>query len=341
MRICVVNASPKKGNKKKNIKKIEKIVKGEEAELYVFGEMFLTGYICREEIFSLAEKEEGESIKEIQKISREKDCGIIFGMPVEKRKGLICNSAVMVTPNDVYIYNKNFLANFGPFEERFYFSPANDIKVFRTNYGNIGMCICYDIFFPELLKGMSLKGADLIVCISASPSTTKTYFEKVLPARAIENTVFVSYSNLVGEEDGLTFWGGGQIYSPKGELLARAEYFKEDFVTYDIDFEMLREARIGRPTLKDTKPDLFLDLYNIARDKEVFNKDVRTGIKIGEKVRNKRMINEIEVYGNEDVAFGIKLCVKCDKIKVIPSDKIKAIFKGNETIEIDADDVEN
>ncbi|HEC87742.1 MAG TPA: carbon-nitrogen hydrolase family protein [Thermoplasmata archaeon] len=339
MKICLVNANPKKGNKKKNIKKIEKIVKEESAELYVFGEMFLTGYICREEIVSFAEKEDGESIKEIQKIARDKNCGIIFGMPIEKRRGLIYNSAVMVTPHKVYIYTKNFLANFGPFEEKFYFAPGNELPVFNTEYGRIGMCICYDIFFPELVKGMSLKGADLIVCISASPSTTKIYFERVLPARAIENTVFVSYSNLVGEEDGLTFWGGGQIYSPKGDLLARAEYFKEDFVTYDIDFEMLREARIGRPTLKNTKPDLFLDLYNIAKDKDVFNEYVRMGIKIGEKIKNKMVINEVEVYGNEDVAFGIKLSVKCDKIKVIPSDRIKAIFIGKEKVEIDARDI--
>jgi len=56
MKICLANINPKVGNKKKNIKKMEKIIDGEEADLYVFGEMSLTGYICREEVFFLAEE---------------------------------------------------------------------------------------------------------------------------------------------------------------------------------------------------------------------------------------------------------------------------------------------
>ncbi len=339
MKVCLINGNPKVGNKKKNIKKIEKIVSSEDADLYVFGEMFLTGYMCREEVFSLAEKEDGESIKKIQEIAKEKGCSIIFGMPVEEREGIVYNAAVLVQPDSVGIYRKNFLANFGPFEEKFYFREGRDAPIFKTKHCNIGMCICYDIFFPELLKGMAMKGADLIVCISASPTISKNYFESVLPARAIENTVFMAYCNLVGEEEGLTFWGGSQLYSPKGELLVRAEYMKEDYVVYDVNLGMLKEARIARPTLRDTKADIFLDLYNIAKNKEVFNEYVRIGMKIGEKVKNKP-INEIDVYGNEDVAFGIRLAVKCDKINLIPSKEIKAVFKGEGEIEISADEVE-
>ncbi len=261
MKICLANINPKVGNKSKNIKKMKKIIEGEEADLYVFGELSLTGYICREEIFSLAESKEGESIKELQKISKEKNCGIIFGMPIEERKGVVYNSAVLVEQEKINIYNKNFLANFGPFEEKFYYKEGEDAPVFDTSHGKIGLCICYDIFFPELIKAFALKGADLIVCISASPTISKEYFEKVLPARAIENTVFMAYSNLVGEEEGLTFWGGSQIYDAKGNLIAKAEEYKEDYVICEIDFETLKEARIARPTLRNTKSSIFLDLF--------------------------------------------------------------------------------
>ena len=261
MKICLANINPKVGNKSKNIKKMKKIIEGEEADLYVFGELSLTGYICREEIFSLAESKEGESIKELQKISKEKNCGIIFGMPIEERKGVVYNSAVLVEQEKINIYNKNFLANFGPFEEKFYYKEGEDAPVFDTSHGKIGLCICYDIFFPELIKAFALKGADLIVCISASPTISKEYFEKVLPARAIENTVFMAYSNLVGEEEGLTFWGGSQIYDAKGNLIAKAEEYKEDYVICEIDFETLKEARIARPTLRNTKSGIFLDLF--------------------------------------------------------------------------------
>ena len=334
MKVCLVNANPKVGNKKKNIKKMEKIIEGEEADLYIFGEMFLTGYICREEIFSLAERKDGESINKIQEIAKENGCSIIFGMPLEEREGIVYNAAVLVQPNSVGIYKKNFLANFGPFEEKFYFTEGRDVPIFKTKHCNIGMCICYDIFFPELIKAMALGGADLIACISASPTISKDYFEKVLPARAIENTVFMAYCNLVGEEEGLIFWGGSQIYSPKGELLAKAAYMKEDYVIHEINIAILKEARLARPTLRDTKPDIFLDLYNFAKNKGVFSKDVKLGMKLGEKIKSMEGVEEIDVYGNEDVAFGLKLVVKCDKINVIPSNEIKVILKGKEKREI-------
>jgi len=338
MKVCIVNANPEIGDKKSNIKKIKEYIKKEKADLYIFGEMFLTGYICREEVFSLAENEKGNSIKEISKISKENNCNIIFGMPFEGRRGIVYNAGVLVKPNGINIYKKNFLANFGPFEEKFYFKQGMDLPVFETKHCKIGICICYDIFFPELIKGMVLKGADLIACISASPSITKIYFEKVLPARAIENTVYVAYSNLVGEENGLVFWGGSQLYSPKGDLLARTKEYKEDYITYDIDFSMLKEARIARPTLRDTKPDIFLDLYNASKEKKVFNRDVKIGIKMAEKAKNMH-IKEIDVYGNEDVAFGIKLIIPCERINIFNSEKIKAVFKGEEKIEVKEEDI--
>jgi len=83
MRVCLTNINPKVGNKKKNIRKMEKVIESEEADVYIFGEMSLTGYICREEVFSLAEDINGESIKNLQEIAKENDCIIIFGMPIE------------------------------------------------------------------------------------------------------------------------------------------------------------------------------------------------------------------------------------------------------------------
>jgi len=326
MKICLSNINPKVGNKKRNIKKMEKVIKSAEADIHVFGEMSLTGYVCREEVFSLAEGKEGESIKKMQEISRESDSIIIFGMPVEERKGIVHNSAVAVDGDVVHIYHKNFLANFGPFEEKFYFVEGKDIPVFNLRGIKIGMCICYDIFFPELVKTLALKGADLIVCISASPTISKEHFERVLPARATENTVFMAYSNLVGEQDGLVFWGGSQLYSPIGNLVARAEYFKEDYVIYEMDFDLLREARIARPTLRDSRGEKFLHAFNAAEGKHVFNDYVKAGIEIASKAG--KGWEEVEVHGNEDVVFGIKMVMGGGiKVTMVKDEEIKGIFR--------------
>ncbi|MCD6171367.1 MAG: carbon-nitrogen hydrolase family protein [Thermoplasmata archaeon] len=335
MKISAINIEPKVGNKKRNIKKMIKFIEKEQADMYVFGELSLTGYMCKDEFYKLAEGMDGGSIKEMVEVAKQKNAYIIFGMPFEERAGVIYNAAVIAMPTGFGIYKKNYLANFGPFEEKIYFGAGKDAPVFNTKFGKVGMCICYDLFFPEIMKNLTLKGADIIACISASPSVTRQYFEKVLPARAIENTSFIVYSNIVGEEENLIFWGGSQIYGPKGELLARAEYFKEDYVVYDIDLSLLKEARIARPTLRDTSANIFLDLYNVARKKDVFNDDVKIGLRIGEKAKG--IWNEIDVYGNDDVAFGIKLATGCENINLIQSNEIKAIFKGKETVEITKD----
>ena len=110
----------------------------------------------------------------------------------KKIKGIIHNSAILIHPdNKADYYHKWFLTSFGPFEEKIYFNEGEFLNVFDTKIGKIGLLVCYDIFFPELCKAYSLLGADVIVCISASPSATRKYFEIVLPARAIENTNFL------------------------------------------------------------------------------------------------------------------------------------------------------
>jgi len=337
MKVMAVNMEPKIGNKKKNLKKMMRFMDKEEADLYVFGELSLTGYMCKDELFELAESLDGESINEMKEIAKQKNASVIFGMPIEGREGIIYNASILIKPDGIGIYKKNYLANFGPFEEKIYFKEGSNSSIFETKFGKIGLCICYDIFFPELLKSMTLRGADFIVCISASPSTSRQFFERVFPARAIENTSFIIYSNIVGEEENLVFWGGSQIYDPMGNLMARAEYFKEDYIIQDLDLSLIKDARIARPTLRDTKPDIFLDLYNIAREKEVFNDDVKAGIKLAAMAP--KHFEEIDVYGNEDVAYGVKIATGCKKINVIPSNEIKAVFKGGEEKEVRLDNI--
>ncbi len=331
MKICLVNIKPTVGNKKKNLKKMEKAILGEGADIYVFGEMALTGYSCRDEFRDMAEYIDGSSVDAIKKIAHEKDCYIIFGMPLSEREGTISNAAIMVHPEgEVSIYRKSFLANFGPFEEKFYFTPGNGFPMFETRYGRIGMCICYDLFFPELIKGLALKGADMVVCISASPTTTREFFEKVLPARAIENTIFIAYSNLVGTQENLVFWGGGQIYGPKGNLITRGKYLKEGTVTAEIDFREIEGARVSRPTLRDTKTDIFSDLYRISRSEPIHDGYALVGLKMGRYASSKMKVDKVTVYGRQDMIGGIifsTLCTK-DKIKFENDDKVGAVFSS-------------
>lgn len=268
MKIALASIRPNLLDKQANIKKMEKYIKKAKADFYVFGEMALTGYALKDEVRDTAEDINGLSIKQIKKLAEKNNCYIVFGMPLknDKVEGLIHNSAILIHPDGkIDTYNKCFLTTFGPFEEKIYYDEGENFQVCDTKFGKIGLIICYDLFFPELCKLYSMQGANIIICISASPSTTRKYFETILPTRAIENTVFMIYVNLVGTQEDLVFWGGSQVYDPLAKLLVKAPYFKESIISCDIDLNYVKIARSNRPVLRDIRPEIYNDLYQVSR----------------------------------------------------------------------------
>lgn len=268
MKLALVTMRPKIKDIKSNLQKIEKYIKKTKADMYIFGEMSITGYPLKDELRDYAETKDGNLIKKIKKLAKENKTYIVAGLPTrdEKIHGLIYNSAIIVHPNGkVDIYNKWFLPTFGPFEEKIFFDEGESLTVSKTKFGKIGLIVCYDIFFPEICKAYALLGCDMIICISASPSITRKYFEILIPARAIENTVFMVYTNIVGTQENLVFWGGSQVYDPLANEIIKAPYFKESIVTCDINLKDIDKARANRPVIRDVRPVIYNDLYEISR----------------------------------------------------------------------------
>jgi predicted amidohydrolase len=269
MKVALVTMRPKIANKKANLEKMEKYIEKTKADLYVFGELTICGYHVKDELRDIAETVNGPLINNMKKIAKNKKCYIVFGMPLKHNtiKGLIHNASVLIHPNGkVDTYNKWFLPTIGPFEEKIFFDEGEELKICETKFGKIGLIVCYDLYFPELCRAYTLMGADIIICISATPSVTRKYFETLIPARSVENTVFMIYANLVGTQENLVFWGGSQIYDPLAKLIVKAPYYKESIITCDIDLKQLEFARANRPVIRDIKPEIYHDLYNLSRN---------------------------------------------------------------------------
>lgn len=270
IKVALAQTSSKPEDKRENLKKIEKNVaqaKKQAADLVIFPELSLTGYVVRDQIYELAETIPGPSTKIIENIAKKTKTHIIFGMPElsEKTQATVFNAAVLVGPEGfIGKYRKMYLPTHSVFEEKRYFRPGYQAAVFETKLGKIGLIVCYDIFFPEVSRLARLKGAQFLVCISASPSVRRTFFEILTVARAIENTAFLAYVNLVGIEDGLQFWGGSRLVGPNGKVLAQAKYDEEDLVICDVDYADIRPVEAFVPTLKDLRPELFDKLKNQA-----------------------------------------------------------------------------
>jgi len=272
IKIALAQISCKREDKAENLTKIEKTVikaKKQAADLVIFPELSLTGYVVRDQIYELAETIQGPSTKVIENIAKKTKAHIVFGMPElsEKTQATIYNAAVLVGPEGLIgKYRKMYLPTHSVFEEKRYFRPGYQAAAFDTELGKIGLIICYDIFFPEVSRLTRLKGAQLIVCISASPAVRRAFFEPLTVARAIENTAFLAFVNLVGIEDGLQFWGGSRIVGPNGKVLVQAKYDDEDLVMCDVDYADIRSLETFVPTLKDLRPELFDELKKQAEN---------------------------------------------------------------------------
>jgi predicted amidohydrolase len=263
IKIALAQISSKRENKEENLKKIEKFTlkaRGQGADLVIFPELSLTSYVVRDQLYELAEKIPGPSTKVVEELAKKTGVYIIFGMPElsEKTKATIFNTAVLVGPEGfIGKYRKMYLPTHSVFEEKRYFRPGYQTAAFETPIGNIGLCICYDVFFPEVFRLTRLMGAQLMVVISASPAVRRSYFEILTVARALENTAFLAYVNLVGIEEGLQFWGGSRLVNPNGDVIAKAKYDDEDLIICEVDYNDMRAAETFIPTLRDLRPELF------------------------------------------------------------------------------------
>jgi predicted amidohydrolase len=270
--VALAQIDCKPGNKAGNLKKIEQAAERAQkrgADLLILPELSLTGYVVRDQVYELAEEIPGPSTKRVEAIAKKTGLHIVFGMPElsTNTHATLHNTALLVGPEGLIgKYRKMYLPTHSVFEEKRYFRPGYQPAVFDTSLGKIGLSVCYDIYFPELFRLARLEGAQLIVCISASPGVRRSFFEILTAARAIENTTFLAFVNLAGIEDGLQFWGGSRLLSPSGRILVQAKYDEADFVTAEIDYSDLRSIEAFLPVLKDLRPELFEKLKKSAED---------------------------------------------------------------------------
>lgn len=262
--VALVQARPVLGDVKANAARVVEALRreGPGVELVVFPEMFLSGYAVRDAVAQLALDEKGPVVAELSAACRAIKKHLVVGAPVlSATRGIVHNSLLFFTPEGYAgRYDKVYLPTFSLFEEDLYFKEGSELPVFDATLGGervrLGLCICYDLFFPEVTKTLARKGADVIVCASASPTPSRQHFESVFPARAVETTCHLLYTNLAGAQDAALFWGGAQAWSARGGMIAKAPYDEEHTLHVTLDMADVAEARRRRPVLRDTRDEV-------------------------------------------------------------------------------------
>ncbi len=214
-------------------------------DIVAFPELTLTGYPPEDLLFKPAFIEANlRALAEVSKQSR--GLTAILGF-VDKRDDIFNAAALLHDGAHAGTYHKQYLPNYGVFDENRYFQSGTESPVFTLGETTIAANICEDIWYPTGPTTLqALSGAELVVTINASPyHAGKAQFrEKMLATRASDDIVCLAFVNTVGGQDELVFDGHSFIFNEKGEVLARGRAFEEDLVVADVDLDQVFRARL-------------------------------------------------------------------------------------------------
>jgi predicted amidohydrolase len=240
-RVGFVQNKPVFGNVLENINRVEELIQGHKADLFVLPELFATGYQFKDmdESRNFAEPIPGGiTTRSLTALAKKTNTFFIAGL-VEIEKDQVYNSAIIIGPEG-YIgkYRKIHLFD----TEKSCFQKGNlPLKVFDIAGAKVGVMICFDWRFPETARTLALIGAELI----AHPSNlVLAHCPQAMITRCLENRVFAVTADRVGIEDrmdSLSFIGQSQVVDPDGNILIRASETEEEVHVVEIDLKKSRE----------------------------------------------------------------------------------------------------
>lgn len=232
-------------------------------DLLVCPEMFLTGYnIAASSVRRLAEAADGPSSSAIAALAREAGLAIVWGFAERDPAGCIFNAAQAVDAHgrSLGVYRKTHL--YGDLDRARFTASDGAGPVFELLGWHIGLLICYDVEFPEAVRKLALAGADLVVVPTANMRGFDSVPRLLVPARALENQVFVAYANCCGQESDLVYGGLSVVAAPDGRLLKSAG-IEPTALILDLDLSEARKA--PKHSLVDRRPDTYGALVSPAQ----------------------------------------------------------------------------
>src|SRR6187399_3239169 len=252
----------KEGNLQKAIEKIkEAAAKG--AQIVCLQELFTSLYFCDVEDyenFKLAEPIPGPSTDAFSKLSKELNVVIIASLFEKRAAGVYHNTAAVIDADGRYLgkYRKMHIPDDPAFYEKFYFTPGDlGFLAWKTRYAKIGVCVCWDQWYPESARLTALRGAEILffpTAIGWHPQEKAEYgerqhssWETIQRSHAIANGCYVAVPNRVGHEahpvkgagEGIEFWGQSFVADPSGQIMTKASSSDEEIIVTEVDLGAL------------------------------------------------------------------------------------------------------
>jgi N-carbamoylputrescine amidase len=250
------------------------------AQIVSTHELFCSEYFCRTEdtdLFNLAEPVPGPTTDALAKVAKEKKIVIVASLFERRAAGIYHNTCAVLDADGAFLgkYRKMHIPDDPLYYEKFYFTPGDlGFPVFDTRYGRVGVQICWDQWYPEGARAISLGGAQVIfypTSIGWHPQEKMEFGAAQLDAwrtiqrgHAIANGIYVAVVNRVGFEGGakpgdagIEFWGNSFVADPFGRIIAEASSDKEDVLVVECDAAKSEDTRRNWPFLRDRRIDAY------------------------------------------------------------------------------------
>ena len=264
---------PKLGCVADNLTLIEEQIKNAQdagADLIVFPELALSGYFLKDLVPEVALRADSPEILTLIELSR--GISIAIGFVEESDDYNFYNSALYLEDGKIgHLHRKVYLPTYGLFDEQRYLARGESFRAFDTKFGRFGMLICEDMWHLSASYILAMDGATTLICLSSSPARgiegdspgSASAWQKLISTTAMFLNCRVLYSNRVGFEDGVNFWGGSEYVSASGESVVRAALLEEDAITARVTEGALRRERIISPLMRDE--NLFVTRQELQR----------------------------------------------------------------------------
>jgi len=271
--IGILQAQLQGGDDRPNIDKITDLIKqahSQGAQVILPSELFSNIYFCQEErdqFFAWAHPvQDHPLLTHFQQLAE--SLGVVLPISFYERDNNHYYNSLALIDRDggiLGVYRKSHIPDGPGYEEKFYFRPGNTgFRVWHTAFGKIGVGICWDQWFPECARAMTLMGADVLLyptAIGSEPHDpdldTRPLWQRAMVGHAVCNVIPVAAANRVGQEGNQFFYGHSFICDQWGEILCQLGADQEGVLVEKFDLDLIRKHRASFGFFRDRRPDLY------------------------------------------------------------------------------------
>ena len=220
-------------------------------DLVICPELFISSYGSYEKIRQYSETSDGEYANKIASLAKKSSTAIVYGYP-EIQGDSLFNSAQLFDSKGISIANHRKKILPPTADESKIFTPGQDSSIFSINSIKVGIVICYELEFPEIIRDLALQGVQLIIAPTGQSSNWPAAARYNCRTRAFENGLFVAYANSTGRLNDINFMGESKIIGPDGIDLVNAEQ-GEKLICAEINTDDILLVREKLPYLNDSR----------------------------------------------------------------------------------------